>query len=484
MNTESKMSAQMVSALWSADPKDYVDIWAREKNYIYKKSGVWSNGRDELRTDQIKTQIFVDYHVHHAKLAREIAKKNKEVSASNKVSLPYKKKDLLHAAVDMKIIEEVKRRLNEIRLKLMFDPKADPAYIEAWKFVGNITTVDVELGTHVLLHFIWQVKRKLFGLPVEYHLVPVLTGAGGLGKSQNLKRLLGPIADYTFELASAAQLTDVNSFQAFGENFVATLDEFAKMDKQDFNVVKNFITAEYLTSRTLYTNSLSSNKQNVTIIATSNFSINEQIFESAGMRRFYEYKIDKSINMEVSLSIGYLSLWKCVDENGPAPILPYLEQLARHQEAIRTPEPMELFFEEFNIDPKKPLTFRVDSREGIYKTFIEWSQKVGFDAPWMKREQHIRTKLLNRGLKQVTINGKKVWYVNEDCKLNPLFEHVVIPRLESEQDLLEIKSIPELEKMLNQAVKNTDYVLAAGIKRRIEELKNKHGGINGFLLDL
>lgn len=479
------MEKEKVNAIWSADPKDYVHCWLKERGFAAGKNGVFSNGKDELRVDQLKTRIYVDYHIDHSEIAREIAKKNKEVSAANKGAMPpNKKKDLLHSAVDIIIIEEDLRRINEVRLKLKYDPKADPDFRLFYRFVDNLTTVDVELGVRVMAHFVWLVKRKMFGKEAEHHLVPVLMGPGGKGKSKNLERMLAPVSDYLIELTSASQLTDDRSFHSFGTNYVATLDELSKMDKTDFNQIKNFITATYVSSRTMYTNSMTSNRQNITIIGTSNHPINEQIFESAGMRRFYEFKVDKSIDKEVSMGIDYLAMWKSVNEDGPSPILPFLDQLAEHQESIRTPEPMELFFQEFNIDPTKKQTFRVEARAGIYKAFIDWAHQSGYDAPWMRREQHIRTKLLNRGLKQAKVNGKIYWYVNEDCSLNPLYAHSIIPRMESEAGLLEIESIGELEKRMKQAANAEDYTLAAAIKRRIEELKGKHGGPDGILLNL
>jgi len=470
-------------AIWSSNPMDYINYWVDKHKFAYNKAGVWSIGQDDIRTDELKTQIYVDHHTDHAEVAAEIKVEDINLAAAYKRKVPYKKKDLLHAALDMKIADETKRRLNEIRLKLKYDPTADPglSLIETW--VKNITSTDVKLGCGVLAHFIYQVKRKVYNKDVEHHLLPVLMGAGGKGKSKNLERLLEPLSGYTMMLTSASQLTDERSFHAFAENFVATLDEFAKMDKADFNEVKNFITQPYLNSRTLYSNTRSNSKQNITLIATSNYPINEQIFESEGMRRFYEFNVDKSISREVSESIDYLKMWKSVNENEASPILPFLPELAKHEERIRTPEPIELFFEEFHIDPKKPLTFKIAGREGMYKAFIEWTHKAGFDAPWMRREQNIRTKLLNRGIKQVTVQGIRLWCVNEDCLLNPAYVATSTSGLGTDVNIEEIESLPELEAALKKAVGHQNYELAGQIATRIKVLKHKNG-VNGMLLDL
>jgi excinuclease UvrABC helicase subunit UvrB len=81
-------------------------------------------------------------------------------------------------------------------------------------------------------------------------------------------------------------------------------------------------------------------------------------------------------------------------------------------------------------------------------------------------------------LKQVTVRGEKVWKVNEDCKLNPAYAHRVLPALiESAQDLKDVEHIPELEKEMLKAAKAQDYVRAATIKKRIDELNGKGNGL-------
>ena len=47
----------------------------------------------------------------------------------------------------------------------------------------------------VLRKFIWQVKRKMLNLPVTNHLMPILSGPQGKGKSTFLMRFLPPVEE-------------------------------------------------------------------------------------------------------------------------------------------------------------------------------------------------------------------------------------------------------------------------------------------------
>ena len=278
------------------------------------------------------------------------------------------------------------------------------------------------------------------------------------------------------------QLTDERRFFSYDENFVATLDELSKIGQADFNKVKNFITSSFLTPRVLGTHSTPQIKQNVTIIGSSNFPLNEQIFDTSGMRRFYEIRVNREISQAISEGINYLAVWKSIDEEGPSPIIPFLDQLAQHQEAMRTKDTFELFFEEFCIDPTKPLNYRVLIRDVMYKKFKEWAKESGNDGQWM-RDQVLKTRLENKGIRQKTVNGTNYYYVNEDCLLNPDYVATIASTLETDVNIEEVESIPVLESALKKAVEQQNYEQAAQIDRRVKMLKHKNG-VNGMLLGL
>ena len=55
--------------------------------------------------------------------------------------------------------------------------------------------------------FVWQVKRKIDGLPVFDHLMPVILGSQGTGKSTLIRQLLEAI-DELWVMSDFKQITD------------------------------------------------------------------------------------------------------------------------------------------------------------------------------------------------------------------------------------------------------------------------------------
>ena len=475
------MDKDKLKAVMSNNPSLYIDYWLESRGWIYVKSSSWARGKETKRTDHLRKHIHVDYHCDYYEVKKYLKVSDREKKPDYRTPVPYNtmKKELLLDALDVKIQEIEKQKLDEMRLKLRYDPQSGDAHrlISVW--VANMTNNEVELATGAMHQFFWQVKRKLNGKKVTHHLMPILVGPQGTGKTENLIRLLGPIAEYKLDLQDALQLTDDRRFPIYETHFVAPMDELAKIGSADFNKIKNFITAVELRPRILGTHDVPSFRQNVTLIGSSNWALNEQIYDSSGMRRFFQLLVDKTISQEVSEGIDYLQIWKSVNENDDtAPIIPYLAQLASHQEKMRTKDAFELFMAEYHVDLTKPLTYKVRVRDGMYKEFKEWAKMTGFDAPVYQREAYIKTHLENRGLKHTPIEGVEYYKVNEDSMFNSVFKESAERLKASEQEIDELESLPTLKAELKKAVANEDYARAATIKRRIKELEN-----NGFLLD-
>ena len=476
-------NAELTAAIWSADARDYVKYWIKSNGYKHKPSGQWiKQDGDVMKAKEARLKCYLDYQVDYSTINKEVQSKNKTAAAAYKVKLPYKTKDLILAAFDHTIYEVVNESFSELRIKLKYDSQADPGGTNLNSFVANITTERILLTACVLAQFIWIVKRKLYGLPVIHHLMPILAGGGGEGKSSNLDRFLGPVADFCWEINNAGQLIDDRAFAAYEDNLVAKLNELAKLGSQDFNQVKNVITAPTISAKPLYTNTMETYVNRISFFGTTNLALNEQLFDSTmALRRFYEIKVDKKIDIEISTGLDYLAIWRSINENGEAPLLSMLDEYYECVDKLRTPDPFEEFFQEFGIDTSKPMTYHVPSRDGIYKAFIDFTKSSGYDAPWITRIPEIRKRLLNRGLKQVTVRGEKVWKVNEDCLLNSDWKHGVLPELlAKESEIANLAQIPELEKEMLKAAKVQDYTTAALIKRKIEGIKGIDNGLFDF----
>jgi len=195
-------------------------------------------------------------------------------------------------------------------------------------------------------HFIWQVKRKLAGLSVDHHLCPVLWGRSGIGKSVAVSRLIEP-------LRSIALQTDMSIFEdqfsrrAFARNYLIFFDELQGSDKADLNAMKQIITAPVIEWRAMRSERVMSAPQNSTFIGCSNEPVRDRIRDSTSSRRFWQINCADQVDWEAINGIDYLSLWRSVDENGPAPILSRLSEIRAVQEAeIRVKDIVEQWVEE------------------------------------------------------------------------------------------------------------------------------------------
>ena len=112
--------------------------------------------------------------------------------------------------------------------------------IEAW--VTALTGQNSPLDIAVMKHFIWQVKRKLGGLSVENHIMPIIYGKSGIGKSYAVSKLIEPLIDVALQ-TDMSIFSDQFSKRAFSRNYLVFFDELNGSDNADINAMKQIITA-------------------------------------------------------------------------------------------------------------------------------------------------------------------------------------------------------------------------------------------------
>lgn len=217
-------------------------------------------------------------------------------------------------------------------------------HISSWvkAVCGNHSALDIL----VMKHFVWQVKRKLVGLPVEHHLMPVLWGKSGIGKSVAVSCLIEP-------LRAVALQTDMGIFEdqfsrrAFSRNYIVFFDELHGSDNADVNAMKQIITAPVIEWRAMRSERVMSAPQNSTFIGCSNDPVRDRIKDTTSSRRFWQINCADQVDWQAINSIDYLALWRSVDERAPAPILEQLNEIRKVQEAeIRVKDIVEQWIEE------------------------------------------------------------------------------------------------------------------------------------------
>jgi predicted P-loop ATPase len=199
-------------------------------------------------------------------------------------------------------------------------------------FVRAVTGHHSDLDIAVLKHFVWQVKRKLYEAEVEHHLMPIFCGSQqGTGKSVAVRKLLRPIQQFKDEPTNLAIVGDERQAFRFARSFVLFFDEMAKATKADMESFKNIITQPRASWRSLGSNRRRVETNRATCIGTSNYPLASIIVDPTGSRRFYELPCSDRMDWSAINAIDYTRLWQSVDENGPAPITPVLNDLRAWQ---------------------------------------------------------------------------------------------------------------------------------------------------------
>lgn len=217
----------------------------------------------------------------------------------------------------------------------------------------------------VLRKFIWQVKRKMLGLRVTNHLMPVLTGAQGKGKSTLVRNLLLPVEECTAN-SDFKQITDDRNIQLW-ENYAIFLDELGHAKRAEMDEVKNIITANVLTRRPMRTNDVEHVEQRATFIGCTNKGLSELIRDETGVRRFAELAFTNTPDWEAINALDWEQMWRSVDERGPDPSSLIATTLADQQSENRTLSAVEQWARQEEVGGKQ----RADDLHSLFRV---WEQ--------------------------------------------------------------------------------------------------------------
>lgn len=183
----------------------------------------------------------------------------------------------------------------------------------------------------VLQKFMHQVKRKIWDLPIYDHLMPVLFGEQGVGKTTFVEEMLKPIHD----LKMGVTFKDVEEERniEIWDYFVLFLDEMGYASKTNIDTVKQCITAPSLPRRPMRSNAAVKVKQNATFIGCSNKVLEQLIKDPTGIRRFVQLTFKG--DWKFLATVNWKLLWESVDHEGPDPMAPFKAVLKDVQEETR-----------------------------------------------------------------------------------------------------------------------------------------------------
>ena len=292
------------------------------------------------------------------------------------------------------------RKRREARLAAVREMTAyDPSTIEA--AINDLTQLaetcfddDPALVVAAILKFVHQVKRKMAALPISGHLMVILLGEQGGGKSTLGRKMFEIIKEATND-ASVADLTDARSIDLFNA-FVIFLDEMAKAHKADIETLKNVITAPSLKRRPLYTNAVVNVTQKATFLGTSNVSeLQELVKDETGTRRFLCLHCKPKLVWDVVNGIDWRTIWRSVDENGADPMLAVLDLLHDRQEQQREKSLVEQWLDQLDLRMEFGSIipgYRVEVRE-LHEKFQTY-EKTAF--PWSRMDVAVFGRQLSR----------------------------------------------------------------------------------------
>ena len=239
--------------------------------------------------------------------------------------------------------ERAKGELGKLTQELSYCSSSSDLIATWVKAVCGTTS---KLDVAVMKHFIWQVKRKLAGLSVGHHMMPVIFGKSGAGKSVAVSRLIEPLKSVTLQ-TDMGIFEDAFSRRAFSRNYVVFFDELHGSDSADVNAMKQIITAPAIEWRAMRSERVMSAPQNSTFIGCSNDPVRDRIKDPTSSRRFWQITCADKVDWETINSINYEELWSSVDETGPAPVIDCLDEIRNVQEAeIRAKDIVEQWLDE------------------------------------------------------------------------------------------------------------------------------------------
>lgn len=377
------------------DHEHYVTEYAKHKGITVKVNGDLVYNQEMVCIDGVEIsesdlQIGPGASENEKKEARRMLAMIQAARAVGKNIQNFENELVLTAGrlvlkMDRKLIQtaasewfEQQTKLAKIRMvdSLAFDEdvvttaQADWDYIERGPFIEH--SDGRAFNSLVLKKFIWQVKRKLRGSTVTNHLMPVITGTQGGGKSEFVKSFLSPINDL-WASVDFHMVTDNRNIDLWN-NAALFFDEMSYAGSVDVNAVKGLITMEKLPRRPMGTNRTVDIRQSATFIGCSNKSLAELFNDSTGMRRYaeLEFRPKAEQKWERTNSINWLNLWRSVDETADDPSVGIFDLMAEQQESVRRMDPVEEWMHTVSPSELKDKT----TVEECFAMYSHWMSKM------------------------------------------------------------------------------------------------------------
>lgn len=361
-------------------------------------------------------------HLHGFASPYDVARDMRILAAELKLKLP---RNDINDAVDRYIADQRDAALADLRR--MFQRRQEFDWHAMVRVCFDCRDVGEDFVVAVLRHQVWQVQRKIAGRPASHHLMPVLHGPQGCGKTYWIEQFVSPLIDVT-SYADFGQIADDRMIDLW-RSYVIVLDEMAKAGKADIETVKHVITAQTLERRPMRTNAIVTIIQNATMIGASNLRLAELIRDETGIRRFVELFYIRPIDQDFLGTVDWYAAWASVQAEDAAPILAVMDQLVEQQAGLRHHGPVEywlMHLTDLDLSELHKLAGADDllSTRQLYETYVEHRRDVTAQYDREHRSQQTFAIELHRitdaddaaVIKKVRTNRRNGWRITQPSR--------------------------------------------------------------------
>jgi len=213
-----------------------------------------------------------------------------------------------------------------------------------------------DLAARGILHWMWQVKRRVYGLSVKNHLaIGFISEGQGEGKTTFVKNIcklfMGePHESFLFLDTTLSELTDSRAWQSILNLLVMTLDDVSCESKYDIGTFKSILSTEGKKgARRLGTHIMERIKVLLSVIFTANAeNFGEVIRDKTGNRRFLPIMV-KGFSGYIPENIDILPYWRMVNHEWDCFVSQQMFRTIQMEHV--TKDNVELLLELYGIQP-------------------------------------------------------------------------------------------------------------------------------------
>ena len=161
---------------------------------------------------------------------------------------------------------------------------------------------DYDIFETMFKHWLWCLKRRIFGKSVIWHIWLNFNGAQGIGKTQMITRMFKSLEDFTV-MTNLKVLNDVErEYRKFSDNYIIIFDDLNTGENTDSDLslsdnavdaAKQMMTQDILTIRSFHTQDQIKVKNTFTPISTANRHLYDVIYDGDAMRRWFEFNCQR-----------------------------------------------------------------------------------------------------------------------------------------------------------------------------------------------